>query len=326
VFVTSTLFDGNLGGLAGADADCQSLADSAGLPGTFKAWLSTSTVSANTRLGSARGFVRPDGEPFADRVSDITSGKILNPPLIDETGANVGFAKVWTATASSGAVIPGFTCLDWTDSTSSNQGDLGFSSGGPFLWTEAMSGIVCSNALQRLFCFDTSNVKPLIVMPATGRFAFVTSNIFDTTSGIAGADTQCASEASAAGLPGTFKALLATSTTSAASRFDLSVGSAPYVRIDGIKIAEAPAIARGAALDSGIWQHADGTYDSVNTWTGSSAPNVAGTTSTTCDDWSNNTTMAHGSPGGSSRADAAWWNKGVTFTCNGRASIFCLEE
>ena len=40
VFVTSTVHDGNLGGLVGADAICNSLASAAGLAGTYKAWLS----------------------------------------------------------------------------------------------------------------------------------------------------------------------------------------------------------------------------------------------------------------------------------------------
>ena len=39
VFVSSQTYDGNLGGLAGADAKCQGLADAAGLKGTFKALL-----------------------------------------------------------------------------------------------------------------------------------------------------------------------------------------------------------------------------------------------------------------------------------------------
>ena len=326
VFVSSMAFDGNLGGLAGADADCQSLADVAGLSGTFKAWLSTSTVNAASRLGTARGFVRVDDQPFADTVSDITTGKILNPIVIDETGANIGFAKVWTATASDGTVIPGFTCLDWSDSTSANQGDLGFTSAGPFTWTEAFSGIACNNMFQHLFCFDISIVNPLAISPASGRIAFVTVGNFDTSSGILGADADCASQASAVGLMGTFKALLSTSSMAGASRFNLAIGSAPFVRPDGIKIADAPAIASGNALGSGIWQHADGSYDSVNAWTGSSTPKVAGTMATTCDDWSNNTSMATGNPGDSSRADAAWWNKGVTFSCNGGASIYCLQQ
>src|SRR5262245_50002154 len=44
---------GNLGGLAGADAVCQSLARAAGAGGkTWHAYLSTSTVDAKTRIGN----------------------------------------------------------------------------------------------------------------------------------------------------------------------------------------------------------------------------------------------------------------------------------
>ncbi|MCB1058064.1 MAG: hypothetical protein KDD11_21405, partial [Acidobacteria bacterium] len=50
VFVTSVGHDGNFGGLAGADAFCQSLADAVSLGGTFKAWLSDSTTSPADRF------------------------------------------------------------------------------------------------------------------------------------------------------------------------------------------------------------------------------------------------------------------------------------
>src|SRR5215212_6677746 len=40
VFLSSITYDGNLGGLSGADAKCQGLAAVAGLPGIYKAWLS----------------------------------------------------------------------------------------------------------------------------------------------------------------------------------------------------------------------------------------------------------------------------------------------
>ena len=43
VFVTSANYTGDLGGLVGADSKCQALADSAGLDGNYKAWLSTNT-------------------------------------------------------------------------------------------------------------------------------------------------------------------------------------------------------------------------------------------------------------------------------------------
>ena len=50
VFATSTLQDGNLGGLAGADAICNTRASAAGLPGAYVAWLSSTTVDARDRL------------------------------------------------------------------------------------------------------------------------------------------------------------------------------------------------------------------------------------------------------------------------------------
>ena len=43
---------GNLGGLAGADAACQALARAAGSTKTWRAYLSTSTVDAKSRIGN----------------------------------------------------------------------------------------------------------------------------------------------------------------------------------------------------------------------------------------------------------------------------------
>ena len=53
-FVTSSNpKGGNLGGLAGADAVCQSLAQAVGAGGkTWRAYLSTSTVDAKSRIGN----------------------------------------------------------------------------------------------------------------------------------------------------------------------------------------------------------------------------------------------------------------------------------
>ncbi len=63
-FLTSVTYAGNLGGLDGADAICQKHANNAGLPANqYRAWLSTSDEDAAARIGSARGWVRPDGLP-----------------------------------------------------------------------------------------------------------------------------------------------------------------------------------------------------------------------------------------------------------------------
>ena len=287
--MTSTTSNGDLGGQAGADAECASLAAAASLPSaTYKAWLSTSTLNAAAKLGTARGFVRPDGQPFADQVSDIAAGNILNPLILDESGNNLAHQIVWTGTTDAGIASP-FACGDWLIGTGESFGELGETTGGAGAWSDDASETSC-NAFAHLYCFGTSRVSALTVTPAPGRIAFVSKGSFATSQGVAGADTLCQNEASAAGLanPTTFLALLSTSTAPAASRFDMSAMSAPYVRPDGIEIADAPTIAAGSTLDSGIWQHADGSYVTefaAATWTGSAAPNVIGALSATCQDW-----------------------------------------
>ena len=107
VFVTSTTHTGNLGGLDGADGICNTRAMLAGLPGIYVAWLSTSTVDALSRIGGARGFVRTDGEPFADQPSDlVTSNEVWNAIHLDENGNDVGMDSVWTGTLKNGTDAP----------------------------------------------------------------------------------------------------------------------------------------------------------------------------------------------------------------------------
>jgi hypothetical protein len=328
--VASTTSNGNLGGQAGADSECASLATAASLPaGTYKAWLSTSAVNAITKLGSARGFVRPDGRPFADQVSDITAGKILNALNLDESGADLGRQNVWTGTTDAGTVNGSFTCGDW--SSSASFGELGGSTGGAGAWSDDAVLDSC-DASAHFYCFDTSHVSALTVTAATGRIAFVSKGSFAANSGISAADTLCQSEASAAGLsnPTQFFALLSTSTAPAASRFDMSPMSEQYVRRDGIRIADASTLAAGATLDSSIWQHADGSYVTefaAHVWTGSTAPDIAGTLATTCQDWMASSGADSGSEGISNVTDM-WWNPSpaLSASCGGSLPIYCLQQ
>ncbi len=343
VFVTSATFNGNFGGLAGGDTECASLATSAKLPsGTYTAWLSTennsvSFVNASDRLGSARGFVRPDGQPFADTVSNITAGRILNPLSLDETGSDIGGVGsfVWTGTTNAGTVAGGpspkpiLACGNWTFSDSSDMGAFGII-GGPGVWSDGGflgDGQPC-NFDYHLYCFDTSHISPLTVTAAPGRHAFVSKGSLDTTMGLPGGDTLCQDEANAAGLanPTHFLALLSTSTASAASRFNLS--GPQWVRPDGIKIADPATLAAGSALDSGIWQNADGTYLTTQTyvWTGSSTPSTTGTTAETCTNWTTNSAAVNGAVGLSNLANTAWWNSGDQSGCNAALSVYCLEN
>src|SRR3989344_4313337 len=88
VFVTSTLYSGNLGGLAGADARCQERANVANLGGTWKAWLSDTTTSAASRLEhSPNPYTLVNGRIIADNWEGLTgTGYLKSPIKINEFG------------------------------------------------------------------------------------------------------------------------------------------------------------------------------------------------------------------------------------------------
>jgi hypothetical protein len=75
-FVTSSNpKGGNLGGLSGGDAVCQSLAQAAGAGGkTWHAYLSSSTVDAKTRIGNGP-WHNFKGELIASSVADLHSAR-----------------------------------------------------------------------------------------------------------------------------------------------------------------------------------------------------------------------------------------------------------
>ena len=81
---------GNLGGLAGADAHCQSLAQAAGAGGkTWRAYLSTSTVDAKDRIGTGP-WQNVKGEVIARNVADLHSAnnKITAETALTEKGTS----------------------------------------------------------------------------------------------------------------------------------------------------------------------------------------------------------------------------------------------
>jgi cysteine-rich repeat protein len=137
VFVTSELFDGNLGGLAGADAHCQRLASDAGLPGAYRAWLSDGRDSPSTRFTRSTGpYVLVNGTVIADSYADFTDGTLDNPIVRTErdadppesTGNDCNKANsptaVWSGSAANGGGIPvnaGQRCQDWTSAEGNGQ-------------------------------------------------------------------------------------------------------------------------------------------------------------------------------------------------------------
>jgi hypothetical protein len=102
VFVSSSLQDGDLGGLAGADRICADLAEAAGLEGEFKAWVSSPDESAADRLAHADvPYARTDGIRVADDWADLVDGELAQPIDRDEEAVPVE-GDVWTGTRATG--------------------------------------------------------------------------------------------------------------------------------------------------------------------------------------------------------------------------------
>jgi len=161
VFVTSTVHSGDLGGLSGADAICQSRATESSLSGTYLAWLSSdlpSNNSPNSRFNQTGTFVDVLGNIIAIDYDQLTSGALVRPISVDNTGTTVfstdiTSAAVWTNTLSTGepsSLSGSFSCNNFT-STSGN-GSIGIYTSRDDNWS-FLGQIPCDQEL-RLYCFE----------------------------------------------------------------------------------------------------------------------------------------------------------------------------
>jgi hypothetical protein len=113
----------NLGGLAGADAICQRLADAAGSSGkTWHAYLSAEGVNAKDRIG-AGPWQNFKGDVIATDVAALHSdaNNINKQTGLTETGATLNGLgdkpnqhDMLTGSNADGTLAAGQTCSDWT--------------------------------------------------------------------------------------------------------------------------------------------------------------------------------------------------------------------
>lgn len=165
VFITAQSYSGNLkgtypDGLTGADAKCQINAQSAGLPGTYKAWLSTSSVDAKNRIPSDKMFILPgSGAIVANDLNDLISGDIDVAINRDQFGNIQSGDGVFTGTDEYGMRIPNKNCSNWTSVSSSLFSARGYSSDTNYGWTKHTFGgtVGCTeNMPGNLYCFQTA--------------------------------------------------------------------------------------------------------------------------------------------------------------------------
>ena len=102
VFLSSGLYTiDELDSLAVADSRCQAQAENGSLPGTYKAWLSDSFNSPDTRFTKGGSFKLVDGSKVADDWRDLTDGTIQSPINMGAFGGQ-GSVAVWTGTYTDG--------------------------------------------------------------------------------------------------------------------------------------------------------------------------------------------------------------------------------
>jgi hypothetical protein len=173
---------GNLGGLAGADAYCQTLATAVGAGGkTWHAYLSTNTVNAKDRIGNGPWF-NVKGERIAQNVADLHSAnnKLTAATALTEKGTSPNYLggnppaplaqplqhDILTGTNDDGTATA-MTCNNWTDGADA-QATLGHAdrlgrAAGVNSWTSAhpsqgcsMEKLVPTGGAGLFYCFATN--------------------------------------------------------------------------------------------------------------------------------------------------------------------------
>ena len=155
VFVTKAAFQGNFGGLAGADARCQSAARDAGLPGLFRAWLSTNDQPAGSRLVHKKvPYVMPGGTRVADNYRDLTDGLLAHPIDRTEFGETVPspFLARTATTPDGRALTP--TCSDWTSRRRYDAGAWGATDTTTSAWSRTGVFPGRCDYLAHLYCLE----------------------------------------------------------------------------------------------------------------------------------------------------------------------------
>ncbi len=330
---------------------CKSAVERGGLNGVgpgqnteWVAWVSGresngTIVNAKDLLVNAAGWVRTDGRPVFQRVSDIASHEIIYPPRLDETGADVGLdAVTWTGTDANGnystfACNAGATGSSWANNDNAT-GTQGLASANSAEFT-SLFNVTCAGS-RRIYCMGADRLARISVTRRAGRLAFTSKGVFRANpNGINEADTLCKSEATEAGLPNAsaFRALLATQGASAMSRFPAHPSDAPWVRVgDQQPLTRRESDMRNAqlvALDVAPNVHASGQrIGNVPIWTGAQNLTSVGNSSGTCGNWTN---LAEGKGASGFAYDTGiarqWFgaNYGTT-PCEQAMRVVCLES
>jgi len=162
-FLTEDMEKGNLGGLLGADEMCQQQASVAGLPGIYRAWLSTGSSNPESRFTSSpNGYMMPNGSLLATSWNDLTDGSLANKLNITQHGDLIDYGlecigtRVWSNTTIDGETLNDtLDCQQWLFDSLVLSGNVGNPGSGEDAWTadDFCSPQKC-NTFKHLYCFQ----------------------------------------------------------------------------------------------------------------------------------------------------------------------------
>jgi len=156
VFVSSSLSTGSMGGLSGADAECNRLALAAGLPGSYTAWMSVPGAHARDRVGGGGPWYLKTGTLVACDVADLLDMTLGAPINVTETGGSAPSVLVWTGTKADGTVdthADHDLCSGWNSAVFSPEALVGRSDSMASAFTASQTGY-CHRTFS-IYCFQT---------------------------------------------------------------------------------------------------------------------------------------------------------------------------
>lgn len=322
-FISSGLTPANLGGTAPYDAFCNTAATAAGINNAagnaYISWMSDSTSTALSRLGSARAFVRMDGRAFTNDITrTLTGAEQLqwNPVNYDEFGVRVANESFYRSGTSPDGTAAGH-CEDWTGGGTEGYGGLPNSR-----WWN-LGAIGCTVPYPVMCMMKTFSGTTLTPAPMAGKLAFVTTTL-TPGGGVTALDARCNAEKPTGS--GTFKAMVNTTTTTAASVLNMSQS---YVTPSRQLLGTGADLANYRPLQTGLWQSGNGSFVDPARFvlTGGGVPTQTSTAALTCDDY---TTANPGNgyrTGYLTRSDN-WWFSGFQWGCDAvdQFGVICIEQ
>lgn len=297
-----------------ADALCRSEAATAGLPAAdgFVAWFSDLSMSrhAGALLAGSRGWARVDGTPFVNTVADMAAGRFFYPPRLDANGNDTFVVSQFVATGTTRDGTAAMQC-------STGKVTVGVNDASAPVWTDIFASD-CSTLLQ-VYCFGTgrsADVTPTV--PPGELLAFVSSAT--DYSAISNLDGTCNADATAAGLPGTYRALVALSSMPARNRVTNTAAKSWY-RVDGVRVSGPMLDAFEAPLDV----DANGSHVDGGVGFGAVDPKTAAVTSENCSDWTVNAASGTTNLGRSIRSSPMAFKGYTPLGCGEVQRVYCFQ-